>query len=212
MVLPDGNCCVPVPRLLVHRITKGIYYDLLNKYPLGKGNQFADWFGLAFQEYGGWLLKNGLSQGSVFPEPAYGKPEKRGADWTVIQGKNALVMEFKSGRLPKLVKAKADYEEMAHHVKRTIADAVSKLPAKIGDLQKGITGIDTSLVTQYVPTVVTLEPWYPEALTVEFVGQMVGAENMPENFRLLSIADVELLLAWADQTEPADLLLEQSAT
>ncbi|MBI2852150.1 MAG: hypothetical protein HYX84_03480 [Chloroflexi bacterium] len=73
-ILPDGRFCVPVLRLLVHRITKGIYYDLLDAFADPKHNPFPDWFGHAFEEYGGIILSKALDSSIVCPEPAYGSP------------------------------------------------------------------------------------------------------------------------------------------
>ena len=109
IVRKDGRFCIPVPMLVPHVITKGLYYDFLDLFSGETGNLFTDWFGHAFEHYGGLLLKHTLDKRNVFPEPVYGKEHKRGPDWTAIQRNSAIVFEFRSGRLNKKAKIYGDY-------------------------------------------------------------------------------------------------------
>jgi hypothetical protein len=88
ITLPDGRFCVPIPRLLIQRITKGIYYDLQESFSTPDYNPFLEWFGHAFEEYGGIILRMALKHSTVHPEPLYGSPElgsglddTRAKDW-----------------------------------------------------------------------------------------------------------------------------------
>ncbi len=57
IIRKDGRFCIPVPMLVPYVITKGLYYDFLDLFSGETGNRFADWFGHAFEYYGGLLLK-----------------------------------------------------------------------------------------------------------------------------------------------------------
>lgn len=153
------------------------------------------------------MLRHALPDAQVFSEPKYGKQERKGPDWVVIQGDKALVLEFRSGRLPKLVRARADYEQVLGRVRSTLSDTAAKFPRKIEALRDGSAGIPTEGVSSYTPAIVTLEPWYPEALTLEYVRSQVAPDRtIPPDLQLMSISDLEWLLAWAASESPVDCL------
>ena len=52
-----------------------------------------------------------------------------------------------------------------------------------------------------------MEPWYPEALTLEYVRSQVAPDRtIPPDLQLMSISDLEWLLAWAASESPVDCL------
>lgn len=205
--LPNGLLCVPVPRLLIHRITRGIYYDLMRAHSQPQGNPFLDWFGSAFEQYIGTLLRDVFGGDNVYSERRYGKPEKGGPDWVVILGDRALVLECRSGRLPQKVRSQADRVEVLDMIRRNIVDPAVKLPGKISDLHKGIAGIPTDKVKSYVPAIVTYQEWYPTALTLNLARQELKETNAESfHFDLMSAEDIEWLLAWAQHEDPVSVL------
>ena len=137
VIFPDGRYCVPILRLLIHRITKGIYYDLLDIFATPGHNPFPDWFGHAFEEYGGIILRMALDPATVHPEPAYGRPERHGPDWTVLGQQIGLAMEFRSSRLPKMVRATTDRDEVINRVGVALANTARRMPAKIREILDG---------------------------------------------------------------------------
>ncbi|MEW6033542.1 MAG: hypothetical protein AB1603_01650 [Chloroflexota bacterium] len=207
VILPDGRLCVPIPRLLIHRITKGIYYDLVEALDTCGQHLFTDWFGYAFQEYGGIILRKALNQSTVYQEPAYGSPVRHGPDWTVLGQGIGLAMEFRSSRLPKMVRTTTERDEVMNRVRRELAQTARKLPAKIRDILDGSAGLASSGVSEIVPAIVTLEPWYPEALTADLIRAELQEEGVDAGrFQLMSIGDLEWLLTWAQREPPAVVL------
>lgn len=210
VILPDGRFCVPVPRLLIHRITKGIYYDLLEAYSAIDHNPFTVWFGHAFEEYGGIILRKALDPSTVFPEPAYGSPVRHGPDWTILGEKIGLTLEFRSSRLPKTVRTTTERDEVMERVRQGLARTAGRLPAKIRDILDGAAGLPTSAVKEIVPAIVTLEPWYPEALTADLISRELQKDGShPERFQLMSIGDLEWLLTWSQHEPPAVVLRDK---
>ncbi len=200
--LPNGRLCVPTPRLLIYRITQGIYYDLLEDYRQPQGNKFSDWFGYAFQEYIGVLLKEAFGNDKVYPEVA-------GVDWLVILEDSALVLECRSGRLPKKIRSHTNRVEVMEMISRNIVDPAQKLPSKIKKIVEGVPGIPTDNVQIYLPAIVTYQEWYPTALTLDLARKelkQMGAEDF--NFDLMSTDDIEWLLAWAQYENPSSVLQE----
>jgi hypothetical protein len=207
--LPNGLVCVPVPRLLIHRITRGIYYDLMRAHSQPQGNPFLDWFGLAFEQYIGTLLRDAFGKDNVFSESRYGKPGKAGPDWVVILGDRALIFECRSGRLPQKIRSQADRIEVLKMVRRNIVSPAKKIPGKVFDLQKGVTGIPTGKVKSYVPVIVTYQEWYPTPWTLDLATQQLkGTSARDFSFELMSVDDIEWLLAWAQYEDAVSVLQE----
>jgi len=203
----DGSFCIPVPMLVPYVITKGLYYDFLDLFSNEMGNPFTEWFGHAFEHYGGLLLKNSFGKQNVFPEPVYGKEHQRGPDWTVIQGDSAIVLEFRSGRLNKKTKVYGDYADIANLVRRNIIEPLMKLPEKIADIKSGITGIPLDSRMQFFPCIVTYEPLYSSQLFLDIIQQELKREGIPAfDFELMSIEDLEWLLSWAEYENPVEFL------
>lgn len=207
IIRKDGRFCIPIPMLVPHVITKGLYYDFLDLFSSETGNRFSEWFGHAFEYYGGLLLKNTLGKQDVFPEPIYGKEEKRGPDWTVIQGNSVIIFEFRSGRLNKKAKIYGNYTEVSTLVKRNIIEPLMKLPAKIEDIKCGLTDIPSNSNMEFFPCIVTYEPLYPNQLFREVCSHEMEKANIPEyDFELMSIEDLEWLLSWATYESLVDFL------
>jgi len=200
--LPNGLLCVPVPRLLIYRITRGIYYDLLDAHRQPQGNKFSDWFGYAFQQYIGILLREAFGNDKIYPEVA-------GVDWLVILGDAALALECRSGRLPKKIRSRTDRTEVLEMVRRNIVDPAEKLPGKIRNVDKGVPGIPTDKVKTYLPAIITYQEWYPTALTLDLARQELKRMNAEDfHFDLMSADDIEWLLAWAQYEDPVSVLQE----
>jgi len=205
----DRRICIPVPMLVFNAITKGLYYELLDIFHVEgeKGNAFSEWFGYAFEYYGGLLLKKTFGKLRVFQEPVYGKASKRGPDWTVIQGNTAIVLEFRSGRLNKKTKVYGDYTDIVDQLRRNIIDPLVRLPGKIYDIQSGCTDIPLKRDMEIYPCIVTYEPLYPNEMIREVIDKELAREGIHNyDYELMSIEDLELLLSWAQYETPFDFL------
>jgi len=212
IICKGGLLCVPVPLLLLYVVTKGLYYDFLDGFSGDNGNPFSEWFGHAFEQYGGLLLRDAFGCGNVFEEPVYGKPQRAGPDWTVTQGNTAIIFEFRSGRLNKRAKTYGDYEEIVELLERNVLETLKKIPIKINALRSGATGISLSGVTEYIPCVVTYEPLYSHELFLDVITRELRNQNVPEfDFELMSIEDLEWLLAWAAYEEPVEFIQKKLA-
>lgn len=205
----DRRICIPVPMLVFNAITKGLYYDLLDIFHIEgeKGNAFAEWFGYAFEYYGGLLLKSAFGKLRVFQEPVYGKESKRGPDWTVIQGNAAIVLEFRSGRLNKRTKVYGDYTDIVDQLKRNVIGPLVRLPGKIYDIKSGCTDIPLKRDMEIYPCIVTYESLYINEMIREVIDKELAREGIPSyDYELMSIEDLEWLLSWAEYETPFDFL------
>lgn len=212
IICKGGLLCVPVLLLLPYVVTKGLYYDFLDEFSGDNGNPFSEWFGHAFEQYGGLLLRDAFGYENVFEEPVYGKPERAGPDWIVTQGNTAIIFEFRSGRLNKRAKTYGDYEDIVELLERNVLETLKKIPIKIDALRSGATGISLSGVTEYIPCVVTYEPLYSHGLFLDVITRELRNQNVPEfDFELMSIEDLEWLLAWAAYEEPVEFIQKKLA-
>jgi len=116
-------------------------------------------------------------------------------------------VELRSGRLNKMAKTYADYSDVITILRRNIVQTLLKLPSKIEDLKSGETGIPTTRGMRYLPAVVTYEPLYPHELMVALIKRELEESGMTGfQFELMSIEDLELLLACASHADPMELL------
>jgi hypothetical protein len=208
----DGDFCVPIPMLIPYVITKGLYYDFLDLFSSDVGNPFTEWFGHAFECYGGLLLRSTFGRQNVFGEPIYGREHRRGADWTVVQGNSAIALEFRSGRLSKKTKVYGDYSDIADLVERNILTPLKKFPGKITDMQSGLTNIPVTADTEFFPCIVNYEPLYSNELFMDVIQRELQKDDLPAfDFELMSIEDLEWLLSWAKYENPIDFLKTKKA-
>lgn len=208
-----GIVSAPVPRLIIHRVSKGIYYDLLDAFSNPPHhNPFTEWFGFALEEYIGNLLTAVFGSERVFHETSYGGKLPT-PDWVGVDGELAIALESRSSRLPKLMKTTAHSIEVKARIKEAITEPASKLRSKVESLKALETPLPVAAVHEFLPTIVTLEEWYPNALTASFVrANLVDngiADFSPE---IMSVADLEWLLAWQQIESPLATLREKIST
>ncbi len=90
-----GGVVVPVPRLLLDRATKGIYYDFFKQLEPEPAGKFGNFWGKAFETYVGHALRStpGL------PEPKKGEElvgEGSACDWVFPCGDRWILIECKT--------------------------------------------------------------------------------------------------------------------
>jgi len=99
--LPDAKYSVPVPRLLLGRLTVGVYYDLIGSLSKKESGHFGNAWGQAFEQYVGALLPPvpGVSDVTSLGEEVAGQTR---CDWIMRFGDSALLIECKTrGLSPK---------------------------------------------------------------------------------------------------------------
>jgi hypothetical protein len=204
LIAREDELISPVPNLLPHRATDGMRYDLREHFKAEHRNPFSEYFGQLFQHYTGVLLKSAFAPTQVYGEPAYGRPEKRGPDWVIIDGSTALLFECRTSGLMLESKTIADRQQVVADLKRILIDTARKYPQKIDDLQSGITGINVDGVTEFVPIIVTYEPAYLEPLL-----RSLSSEELDERakgYRHIDVGDLETLARWHGKYRMSDII------
>lgn len=134
----DGGVYVPIPRLLLDRVTKGIYYDLLPSLPRNARGRFTNFWGNAFDRYIGKLLQATPN----FPPLTRGQdlvPAGKAADWIATGAERRIALECKTRGLS--LPAKVTGEEQA------VRDDIAKrdglgLPAGLVQLAETVAALD----------------------------------------------------------------------
>jgi hypothetical protein len=202
----------PVPQLILETTTRGIYHDLLTAHAGGRRNAFLEQFGRSFELYVGELLKRAYGEDRVIPEPRYGRPEKRGPDWILIEGDVAVLLECTVSGTRLETRSLAEVRDVTTDARKVYADRIRKFPGKIEDLQAGRVGVDMSGVRRYIPIVVTHEALYIEPVTRLFIAEEIGNEVLDRSgVLLIDVGDVEVITGWGSRCSFSGVLDEWQA-
>lgn len=190
----------PNPYLIIDRVTRGIYYDLLD----ADGVAFKEQaLGQVFEEYIGILLKYVYQEPNVCREKTYGQPEQKGpADWTVIEGDTAILIECKS-LVPRLdFNMLASQGEIQYYAKHIANNAVISRYRQIEAIQAGVpelqefAGKDTKIVVLTLGAVQTGNSiFFKKEIDNIIVGK--GINNL--SYVIISLQEFEHLLSLVER-------------
>jgi hypothetical protein len=90
-------------------------------------------FGRAFERYVGEELAAHFGPGELWPEPEYSG--HKGPDWTIVEGRQATLIECKTTRLTLEEREAARVGDIRARLRKDIVDALKKLPG-IEQLQR----------------------------------------------------------------------------
>lgn len=152
---------LPIPVLMLERLTEGIYWLLLDRFREdGRLNEFFRAFGALFQEYIGLHLARYCHENELLPEITYGHGEKF-ADWVVLEGDTAIFIQCKTKRITTLAKTTMDMELLQEDLRRGIGEAVIQLAKNARKAREGVQGLEAVSGRQnFMGLVVLPEPVY----------------------------------------------------
>jgi len=194
LVAVPGGYVAPSLWLLVQRFTSGVFFDFLEPRE-GSRKQiqaFTSLFGRAFERYVGEELAAHFGPGELWPEPEYSG--HKGPDWTIVEGRQATVIECKTSRLTLEEREAARVGDIRARLRKEIVDALKKLPGKLEQLQrrKDPALKDWPEIDDVECVIVTLEPWWPDRVTRELIA---------EELRGHPAASLKYHLMWVEQLE-----------
>ncbi|GAC1317426.1 MAG: hypothetical protein NVSMB28_04950 [Collimonas sp.] len=153
--VPDQILC-PLPRLLLRRITTGLYYDLKD------ARGFANPFGEAFQAYVGDVVSECCPADNfqLVPEQQYyvGNDLKHGVDWIVTDCGANLFIECKTKRLTRDAKFLLQGHALSEQLQK-MANAIVQNYKNINDAISGKSNW-TPNGNPGFSLIVTLEDWF----------------------------------------------------
>lgn len=190
----------PIPQLVLQRVTRGIYYDLMDAHAAGTRNPFLEQFGRVFEQYVGELLKAAYGSDRVFHEPVYGKEEQRGPDWILLDGDVAILFECTVSGTRLVTRSVAETEDVTRDFLKVYGERIAKYKSKVDDLKAGRTGLDVSRIRRFIPVVVTHEPMYLEPLVRALMTGIGDPGWMAEEgVALVDVGDIEVITGWNDK-------------
>lgn len=108
IISTTADTVAPIPRLLIDKVSQGIYFDLFNyiKDATGDAQWFPNAFGQLFEDYIGTLLADRYHTGeNLYHGDNYdfsGYAGKR-CDWIIFERDAIVLLETKSARFPRYV-------------------------------------------------------------------------------------------------------------
>lgn len=196
---------LPCPRLLLMRVTQGLYHDLANHHARGRKNDFKTAFGHVFQEYVGVLLREALSRSSVLAEWSYGA-DVGTPDWIVLEGNRAVVIEVKQSAQFLVSKMWGRLSDLRDDFSKTLGVAFKQLHRFEVDLAQRMRGLEQLRhVTALERVVVTHDQlWWANWIGREQAQQVAGTPDL--HVHVMSIDELERLLAFCRGESLFDLL------
>jgi hypothetical protein len=203
-----------VPRLLLDRVTLGIYHDLLGEY----GSAFTNVFGDVFEEYVGELLGSVYDETELLPQRPYGRgrnPGDRTTDWIVVEGSIGTLLECKSTRLTLPTKVSADPELVEADLAKGVVKAARQLARVMSDIRAGRNHLeDLQRLETLVPAVVTLDPYFTgnSATFRKLVNDQLSACGIePFDYQVIGVHEFERFIHPVRERGLGKLLLEKMA-
>lgn len=187
---------VPLPNLILSRVSVGIFYQLFNSHR----TEFSQYFGHLFSEYVGVVLRNSLSSGTLLSEhdirKTYSEEEGKVPDWVIIDGTTAILIECKSTRFTRAALTTGDEDA----VNKSLVQTVSGLK-QLNEFTKACEAKHPGLkrfhtCTAYKPILATLEPLYltNSQFFREHIDQLLAADRITDlPWLILPVDELERL-------------------
>jgi hypothetical protein len=191
--MASDRMLAPIPRLLLYRLSTGIYYQMHERF---KGD-FDQYFGHVLEAYVGRLLRSFVGASNLYAEADIRQsyPTKCGKvpDWIIIDGRAAILIECKCSRMHRIVYVKGSEDDLRKSL-RDVVKGLTQLHEFQTAVLRRVKGLERFAgVDQFVPVVVTLEPLYlassvpfKKLLRAELTEQMQAMD-----WSLLSLDDLE---------------------
>jgi hypothetical protein len=213
---PQGDLDVyfaPSPNNIIARISTGIYYDLIDKYNLGGGdNEFKVDFGNAFEKYVGLLLTEYLTSYSISGEIKYGSKKQQcsSVDFFVRKDNTVLLIEVKQSSIFADAKFSGDSKKIAKSFTGNVLKAVKQLSTTekdiIGKKYKALSNYENCVTI--LKLVVVADPIYNANSVAKSILELEHNVDA-HDIGFINISDLEELLDLQDFEQSLFALLNE---
>jgi hypothetical protein len=150
----------PLPHLILHKISTGIYYEMFNRYK----EDFSKYFGYLFEAYIGYLLQKTIASSHLMSEADIRKtyPTSKGKvpDWVILDGSTAICLECKATRFTRAAVTAGGEDAIRHSIKQVVK-GLMQLHDFIEACRANRDGLEAFQVcTSFKPVLVTHEPFH----------------------------------------------------
>ncbi len=156
-----GGVVVPIPRLLLDRVTTGIYYDFLQRLP-GAAGQFGNFWGKAFEQYVFQVFDT--TSGVTKPIGAqHLVASGRNCDWALIseEDRTVVLIECKTRGLSARAKITGHEGELRKSLLREIDDSsLAGGVAQLAETTQRLSSMEEFESFRVLPILVTLDEIY----------------------------------------------------
>lgn len=205
----------PVPNLIAYRMSTGVYYQLFNEYK----TSFSDSFGIIFENYVGWILKEAVYEEKIVHERTIRKsfPEEFGPvpDFVILDDDSVVLIECKATKFTRraLVTGKENY--VIDSLKQLIKGLI-----QLGKFRKACIDKHPSLkmfhkYKSFETVLLTIEPLYliNSVLFREMINEELSKEGVPKfDWIILSINELETLQAHIKAGQSPNAILKRLKT
>ncbi len=151
---------LPLPRLLLRRITEGLYYDLVRT----DQGRFGNVLGLSFEIYVDRLLQDLPGVPLLIPQLTYGdRRTEVTCEWIAVDKDVAILIECKTRALSALAKVTGDRHRIRKDLSREhgVVDGIIKLKRVRDAIESRAPGLEQlHHVTKVMGLLVTLDDFY----------------------------------------------------
>lgn len=142
----SGEVVVPIPKLLLDRITTGLFHDFSNYLDDGKGSKtarFRAMFGKLFEEYVHMQLRLVFEEDELIYELPYvvNRNQKSTPDWTINTKEVLVGIECRTGTFSLESRRTGNEQRVDNDIDRIFVPVIEKLKSKIDDIQESKTKI-----------------------------------------------------------------------
>jgi len=188
--------CAPLPDLIIHRMSPGIFYEMFNEY----GPAFSEYFGYLMQEYVGEILRRSAPPVAVIAEQDIRTtyPEDRGTvpDWIVFEGSKAILIECKATRFSRAALATGSEDAVDDSLKQLFKGLRQCIKFR-NACQARQVGLERfSEITEFTVVVVSLEPLLliNSMFFRQYVNEILAEQGLAEeNWIVASLQNLEVL-------------------
>lgn len=188
----------PVPNLIAYRMSIGVYYQLFNEYM----TDFSESFGLVFENYVGWILKESVSEGKIVLEKTIRKnfPHEFGPvpDFVILDDDSAVLIECKATKFTRSALVTGKEGDVIDSLKQLIKGLI-----QLGKFRKACIDMHPSLkkfhkYKSFEAALITIEPLYliNSVLFRDMINEELSKEGLSQfDWIILSINELEALQA-----------------
>lgn len=195
---------IPVPIFIFEKITKGIYFGLMDYFRNESGNPFLEFFGKEiFEKYVGILLSE-VPKEKLISEFSYIQGDLS-PDWVILEDDAAILIECKTSGITKESKTSGDINLVQIDLKKRVIHALEQL---YSFKNKCIKENTFKNISKYYYVVVTFDRIYLSGTPAikDIIDKELSKKEITIDYEILGIEELEILAPYIGKVKLRDIL------